>query len=313
MENIREQQLVALTNQSPFNIKLTENGIYPITKDVNNEDIKLVTLLKEYLDTGYDIPGTLINEGKMSGTPCIKIRMSGCNLNCAWHRNDSDSGSICDSPNASFFPESNIMSIENVISIVRNNIGNMEWVCITGGEPFTQGRKLNDVLVDLKNYLNCKLYVETNGTIYIPEILKATDFISISPKLRTSTPLQRNLNNSGINFNELIASKHEKNRINLMVIQRLSKIRLMGGDFEIKFVISDDIYNDLNEIDSIVNDLFKTSNNIINKSDIVLISEGFSQRELIRNEKTIIKESLIRGYRFSLRQSTLLFGNKSNI
>jgi 7-carboxy-7-deazaguanine synthase len=308
------EDLIKLTNVSPFNIKLTENGIYPITKDVNNEDIKNVTILKEYLDTGYDIPGTIINEGKMAGTPCIKIRMSGCNLHCAWGRNNNV-GSICDSPNASYFPESNIMSIENVVNTVKYNLGNIEWVCITGGEPFTQGRKLNDVMIDLKNYLNCKLYVETNATIYIPEIIKIADFISMSPKLRTSTPLKRNLNNTAINYNENHANKHEKNRINLNVINRLSRIRDIkdNADFDIKFVISDNIYEDLKEIDYIVDELFKLEFNNINRSDIILIPEGFSQRELIRNEKLIIKECLSRGFRFSLRQATLLFGNKENI
>lgn len=312
MENNLENGII-ISNISPFNIKLTEDGIFPIVKDVNNFDIKNVTILKEYLDTGYDIPGTLINEGKLAGTPCLKIQLSGCNLNCAWARNNNQPGNICDSPTTSFFAESNTISIENVIKIINNNIGNMEWVCITGGEPFLQGRKLYDLILEIKNYLNLKVYLETNATIYLPEVLNVVDFISMSPKLKSSTPYKRNLYETSISYNENIANKHEKNRINLNVINRLSRIRNIGKDFDIKFVISDDMFSDLNEIDYIFNELLNMNNNVINKSDIILIPEGFSQKELIRNEKLIIKECLIRGYRFSLRQATLFFGNKSKI
>ncbi len=47
-------------------------------------------------------------EGELTGVPSVFIRTSGCNLRCAW----------CDTPYASWDPEGNEMSIEQIIQEV---------------------------------------------------------------------------------------------------------------------------------------------------------------------------------------------------
>ncbi len=62
-------------------------------------------------------------EGRLSGTPSVFVRTSGCNLRC-W---------FCDTPFASWTPEGADLSVDEVVSQVA------EWDCphvvITGGEP----------------------------------------------------------------------------------------------------------------------------------------------------------------------------------
>ncbi len=62
-------------------------------------------------------------EGRLSGTPSVFVRTSGCNLRC-W---------FCDTPFTSWTPEGDDLSVDEVMSQVN------EWDCrhvvLTGGEP----------------------------------------------------------------------------------------------------------------------------------------------------------------------------------
>src|SRR5215210_855511 len=67
----------------------------------------------------YSIQG----EGKLAGVPSAFVRASGCNLRCTW----------CDTPYASWDPEGDDSSIEQILQRVRE-LGGKHTV-ITGGEP----------------------------------------------------------------------------------------------------------------------------------------------------------------------------------
>jgi len=101
-------------------------------------------------------------EGPQVGMPAWFIRTSGCNLCCKF----------CDSKYAKDGEE---MSIESIIDAVSNN--NCKNIIITGGEPFIQ----KDILTLVKALDNRKVYVETNGTIFKPNLIGFATFI-VSPK-----------------------------------------------------------------------------------------------------------------------------------
>ncbi len=104
-------------------------------------------------------------EGLLSGTPSVFVRTSGCNLRC-W---------FCDTPFASWQPEGEHLSIDEIVSKVLQLA--VPHVVITGGEPTIHGN-----LVDLCRRLrehDRHITIETAGTIFLE---LACDLISISPK-----------------------------------------------------------------------------------------------------------------------------------
>jgi 7-carboxy-7-deazaguanine synthase len=115
----------------------------------------------------YSIQG----EGPWMGVPCVFIRLSGCNLRCAW----------CDTPYASWHPEGSDYSVVEL----QTRLG--EWpraaVVITGGEPF-----LFRDLPLLCNALRAEgrpVALETSGSLYQPI---TCDLLVVSPKLSASDP-----------------------------------------------------------------------------------------------------------------------------
>lgn len=102
-------------------------------------------------------------EGKYVGVPATFLRLSGCNLNC----------SFCDTD----FSNSEDLPVGLIKNIIVENMEKhkTDILVITGGEPLLQ----YDELKQLLGQLNCKVQIETNGTIV--KVPLNADYI-ISPK-----------------------------------------------------------------------------------------------------------------------------------
>ena len=107
---------------------------------------------------------SLQGEGLYSGTPCVFIRMSGCNLKCDFCDTRHESGTD--------------MSEDEIVDAVSRYA--TPHVVITGGEPMLQLTvSLLDKLHDAGKYI----HIETNGTIPAStDILDRIDWITCSPK-----------------------------------------------------------------------------------------------------------------------------------
>ena len=139
----------------------------------------------------YSIQG----EGKLAGVPSVFVRASGCNLRCTW----------CDTPYASWEPEGREMSVGQIIDEIAKHPS--KHVVLTGGEPMIMpGVEELCQRIKQRDY---HLTIETAATVYKPI---DADLASLSPKLSNSTPIER----AGGRF----AETHEKNRLNLPVIQQ---------------------------------------------------------------------------------------------
>src|ERR1700710_2095560 len=108
----------------------------------------------------YSVQG----EGQLVGVPSIFVRTSGCNLRCSW----------CDTPYASWEPQGEEMSIEQIVS----GVGEFEskHVVLTGGEPM-----IMPDIVQLCESLKARDYhitIETAATVFKPLKL---DLASLSP------------------------------------------------------------------------------------------------------------------------------------
>jgi 7-carboxy-7-deazaguanine synthase len=89
-------------------------------------------------------------EGRNQGRPCTFIRLSGCNLRCAW----------CDTAGALSGGESR--SIQEVLEQTGSLGG--RYICITGGEPLIQSDDLLLLLGQLMMH-GYEIDIETNGTL----------------------------------------------------------------------------------------------------------------------------------------------------
>lgn len=115
----------------------------------------------------YSIQG----EGPWMGVPCVFIRLSGCNLRCAW----------CDTPYASWNPEGKDWTMEELQA--RLSAWPQAPVVITGGEPF-----LFPFLPELCAVLRAEgrpVALETSGSLYRKV---ECDLVCISPKRDSSDP-----------------------------------------------------------------------------------------------------------------------------
>lgn len=97
-----------------------------------------------------------------TGVPAVFVRFSGCNKRC----------SFCDTDFATFTP----MSVEEIVAAVRKYPATT--VILTGGEPALQ---IDEALVGSLHRAGCKIHVETNGSLALPD---GIDWVTCSPKDR---------------------------------------------------------------------------------------------------------------------------------
>jgi 7-carboxy-7-deazaguanine synthase len=220
----------------------------------------------------YSIQG----EGKLMGVPSVFVRASGCNLRCTW----------CDTPYASWAPEGEEASVEQIVERVRAFLG-ARHVVLTGGEPMI----MPDIerLCDALQAAGYHVTIETAATVFRPV---KVDLASLSPKLSNSTPSER----EGGRF----ARSHEQHRLNLPVIQRFINA---APDFQLKFVVAQE--RDLNEIRSILDRLTGWT-----PTDVLLMPEGIDAGTLNDRSAWLAELCRANGFRFCPRLHVLLYGNQ---
>lgn len=219
----------------------------------------------------YSIQG----EGILAGVPSVFVRTSGCNLRCTW----------CDTPYASWKPESKDMTMGAVLSDVRRR-----WsthVVVTGGEPMI-AEQIVPLTKGLKK-LDLHVTIETAGTVYKPV---ACDLMSISPKLANSTPTSRERGK--------FAAQHDRLRYQPDVLKQLMKF-----DYQLKFVVAEK--EDFEEIEAIVKETKA------DRSRVLLMAEGTSSDEIYERAKWIVDICKRERFRYSPRLHIDLYGNERGL
>jgi 7-carboxy-7-deazaguanine synthase len=214
----------------------------------------------------YSVQG----EGSLVGVPSVFVRTSGCNLRCSW----------CDTPYASWNPEGEELSVEEIADRVCR-YRSARHVVLTGGEPM-----IMPGIVELSSMLRDRgmhITVETAGTVFTPVVC---DLMSISPKLSNSTP------------EGSFRNQHERLRIQPDVLSRLTR----EYDYQLKFVIANKA--DLEEVQSLVATLSAPA------TKVILMPEGISVEELSARGAWIAELCKAHGYRFSPRLHVYLYGNR---
>ncbi len=194
-------------------------------------------------------------EGRLTGTESIFVRASGCNLRCAY----------CDTPYASWSPEGEDLSVEEITARVEELAGlpraPANHVVVTGGEPM-----LFAELIPLSARLRAEgrhVTIETAGTLYLPV---ECDLMSISPKLSNSIPPpEREPRWSG---------RHQSNRHAPEVIGRL----VAEYDYQLKFVVDD--LEDCREVEAYLAEFPQ-----IDRTRAMLMPQGTEAADLARTTR----------------------------
>jgi 7-carboxy-7-deazaguanine synthase len=219
-------------------------------------------------------------EGKLSGVPSWFVRLSGCNLRCAW----------CDTPYASWTPEKTTRALDDLVEeATRSKVGH---AVVTGGEPMLFPR-CAELCARLRDEAGMHVTVETAATI---DLDAPMDLLSASPKLASSAP-------DPARFPKEHAM-HESRRENIPALQTLiDRQRAHGRDLQLKFVAC--ATGDLPEIESLLSRLTGWS-----PSDVLLMPEGRTREELGARQGWVAQACVERGWRYCPRLHIDLFGNR---
>jgi 7-carboxy-7-deazaguanine synthase len=220
----------------------------------------------------YSIQG----EGELTGVPTIFIRTSGCNLRCRW----------CDTPYASWNPEGEEMSIEDIIKEVKKHPA--RHCVLTGGEPMI-ARGIKELAAALRAE-GLHITIETAGTVS-PEGI-ACDLASLSPKLSNSTPSPNEIAQAWI-------QRHEQTRLRPEILRAW----LEAGNYQLKFVYTK--ASDLDEIDALIESIGIP----VPASKVLLMPEGTDEAHIASRQIELVSLCTKRGNRYCDRLHIRLFGN----
>lgn len=220
----------------------------------------------------YSIQG----EGELTGVPSVFIRTSGCNLRCVW----------CDTRYASWEPEGIDRTIESLLHEAQSHP--TQHVVLTGGEPMI-AKGINN-LADKLQSVGKHITIETAGTV-LPNGIPC-DLASISPKLRHSTPSERQAG--------AWSQKHESVRIQIDVLTSW----IENYNYQLKFVISNE--SDLEELQELLSCIPVE----VPTHKIMLMPEGVCSNILSARTNALIDLCKAQGYRYCPRLHIDHFGNQ---
>lgn len=221
-------------------------------------------------------------EGMLAGVASFFVRVSGCNLRCAW----------CDTPYASWKPEHTTRSIESLLAEAAAS--GVSHAVLTGGEPM-----MFDAIEELAAGLRSRglhITIETAGTI---ERDVACDLMSISPKLANSTPSEGDERDPGGSWRRL----HEARRIDLGALRGLVA---RYHEHQLKFVVrgGNDLQRDVDEIERLVAAIGGAK-----RDRVMLMPEGVTTPSRERQQE-IVALCIARGWRYCPRLHIEIFGNR---
>lgn len=233
-------------------------------------------------------------EGKFCGVPSILIRTTGCRLRCCFKT------SICDTYYCSFTPQKGEYTLLQLNEIF-NKYPMINHCFITGGGPTLHPMLLVN-LVTLAQLHNHHVTIETEGSEYVRT---DADFISLSPKLKSSTPVPgKFIKLLGRELTEKDKAQHEKYRTNYQAMKMLIS---HAPDYQMKVVITDNIHEDFIEVKELQEEL-----NVPNHK-VWLMPEGSTREELEVVKQRVYELGIREGYNFTSRLHIDIYGNKRGV
>lgn len=219
-------------------------------------------------------------EGLLVGTPSSFVRVSGCNLRCAW----------CDSPATSWAPRGEHATLDELVEFCA---AGPRHVVLTGGEPL-----LFAPIAELSSRLRAAghhITVETAGTVLLEGL--ECDLASVSPKLDHSSPRERDA---------AWAERHEKLRWRPHVVRELLRF-----PWQLKFVVraydEDLLSEDVVEVLRMVEELEIP---LSERDRVLLMPECIDRDRLVADYAMLVPWLRKTGFRLGPRMHIAIFGHR---
>lgn len=220
---------------------------------------------------------SLQGEGRLAGVPSTFVRVTGCNLRCAW----------CDSPTTSWRPTGERVELE---AIVRACTEGPRHVVLTGGEPL-----LFPAMLELARRVRAAghhVTFETAGTV-APDDLEC-DLVSISPKLAHATPAD-----------PVWGPRHEARRWQPVMVRRL-----MQHPWQLKLVVrahdpallADDVREAVSMVEAL--DVARTE-----RDRVLLMPECVDPARLSADYAALVPVCIEHGFTLGPRLHIAIFGH----
>lgn len=223
---------------------------------------------------------SLQGEGLLVGVPSSFVRVSGCNLRCAW----------CDSPQTSWSPTGSPQTLDELEAFCA---AGPRHVVLTGGEPLMFAN-----LAVLSQRLRARghhVTIETAGTLLQPGA--QADLMSISPKLAHSAPRDRD---------PAWAERHEARRRRVDVIAAL-----MEQPWQLKFVVRtanpEALSTDLEEIEALLAELALAP---AQRERVLVMPECIDPTGLGAAYAALVETCRATGFRLGERLHIAIFGHR---
>ncbi len=280
---------------------LAKDNVFPVVNNAAGDP------LEEKPMTGFSFAGTIQGEGKLAGTTALFVRLAGCNLRCIWKMMDGGN-SRCDTPYASFNTDETVeMEVNDVFELVKANLGPIQYVVMSGGEPLLQHEALAQLCRRIKLELEVHITLETNGTRFSSEVARWVDLYSISPKLSNSEPNKEKLASYQITPHEGFFYDAER-RLNLKALQSYIDLHnQQKKDLQFKFVVGQS--TDEDEIKQVYLEQLKNWR----QDDIMLMPLGATVEEEKQTQDMVLQMAIKNGWRFSPRLHLSLFKAKVGV
>lgn len=234
-------------------------------------------------------------EGRDTGIPMIMIRFTGCRLRCQFTET-----SFCDTHYSSWSPEKGKFSLNDIFEVYKK-YPHIKHTLISGGGPTLYPQYLATT-VDFAKSFGHYVCIETEGSEFVKT---DADFISLSPKLKTSNP-KVGTDMPWSRYSEKVTqthlNMHNKYRQNYDAMNQLLQNH---KDFQLKPVYTH--HEDLEEIQTIIDKLS------VKSEKVWLMPQGQSDEEMNKVSKEVVEICLQKGWNYSHRLHINIYGKQRGV